>query len=332
MITSKSYRSKPPKSAIGGHWQDQVLPVLQKLKKSSGKSDLMLGPSSPFNCSDSLLREIVDMADRHNLGIHMHLLETRLQRWATRKLYRDGLGTRLHKLGVLSPRLSAAHCVWVDEREMDLMAASGASAVHNPASNLKLGSGIAPVVEMKKRGVNVSLGTDGGDTSDSYSIFEQMRLAAFLSRLNTEDSDNWVTAFDALRMGTINGAQAVPAWRGKIGKIQKGYRADLVILRPNLRLSPLNNVIHQLVFCEGGHSVDTVLVDGEIVVKGGRLTRLREETLMRRVEPISKKMRKFYSTILKSETPSAKSAVERLYRDAFNDQRNKSRRRYFRVS
>lgn len=332
MITSKSYRSRPPKAAIGDHWQDQILPVLQKLKTSSANSDLMLGPSSPFNCSDSLLREIVNMADRHDLGIHMHLLETRLQRWAARKLYRDGLGTRLHKLGVLSPRLSAAHCVWVDEREMDLLAASGASAVHNPASNLKLGSGIAPVVEMKKRGVNVSLGTDGGDTSDSYSIFEQMRLAAFLSRLNTEDSDQWVTAFDALRMGTINGAQAIPAWRGKIGKIQKGYRADLVILRPDLRLSPLNNVIHQLVFCEGGHSVDTVLVDGEIVVKGGRLTRLREETLMRRVEPISKKMRKFYSTIRQSETPSAELVVERLYRDAFNDQRRSYRRRDFRAS
>ena len=325
MISSKSSRSRPPKAAIGHRWQDQVLPVLQYLRKSTATSDLMLGPSSPFNCSDSLLREIVDMAERHDLGIHMHLLETRLQRWAARKLYRDGLGTRLHKLGVLSRRLSAAHCVWLDEREMDLMAASGASAVHNPASNLKLGSGVAPVVELKKRGVNVSLGTDGGDTSDSYSIFEQMRLAAFLSRLNTEDTDQWVTAFDALCMGTINGAQAIPAWRGKIGKIQKGYRADLVILRPDLRLSPLNNVIHQLVFCEGGHSVDTVLVGGEIVVKGGRLTRLREETLMRRVEPISKKMRKLYSTILKSETPSAESAVKRLYRDAFKDQRRNFR-------
>lgn len=94
-----------------------------------------------------------------------------------------------------------------------------------------------------------------------------MRLAAFLSRLNTEDSDQWVTAFDALLMGTINGAQAIPAWRGKIGRIQKGYRADLLILQPTLRLTPLNDVIHQLVFCGGGHSVDTVLVDGKIVVR-----------------------------------------------------------------
>ena len=84
--------------------------------------------------------------------------------------------------------------------EIDLLAAAGVSVVHNPASNLKLGSGIAPVAEMKRRGVNVALGTDGGDTSDTYSIFDQMRLAAFLSRVNTTKADDWVTAADALRM------------------------------------------------------------------------------------------------------------------------------------
>jgi cytosine/adenosine deaminase-related metal-dependent hydrolase len=298
-------------------WQDQIAPILQYLKKSSTNSALMLGPSSPFSCSDALLREVVEMAEQYDLGIHTHLLETKLQRWGTRKLYPDGLGNRLHKLGLFSRRLSAAHCVWVNEREMDLMAASSVSAVHNPASNLKLGSGIAPVVEMKKRGVNVALGTDGGDTSDSYSIFEQMRLAAFLSRVTTEDSDQWVTALDALRMGTINGAQAIPAWRGKIGRIQKGYRADLVILRPNIRLSPLNDVINQLVFCEGGHSVDTVLVDGRIVVKGGRLTRVREEVVMHNVEPISKKMRNHYRGILQTGPQSGELAVRRLYREMF---------------
>ena len=320
MIPAKSSRSRLPKARVGERWQNQVLPVLQYIRKSSTISDLMLGPSSPFNCSDSLLREVVETAEQHDLGIHMHLLETRLQRWGARKLYyKDGLGQRLDKLGVLSGRLSAAHCVWLNEKEMDLMASSGASAVHNPASNLKLGSGVAPVVELKRRGVNVSLGTDGGDTSDSYSIFDQMRLATFLSRIKTEDSDHWVTAFDALRMGTINGAEAIPAWRGKIGKIQKGFRADLVILRPNLRLSPLNDVIHQLVFCEGSHSVDTVLVDGKVVVRGGRLTRVREEMLMRKVAPISKKMRKRYSAILRSEARNGESSLQKLYRNAFKD-------------
>ncbi len=321
MIASKSSKSRPRERVDKAPWQDQVLEVLDHVRSSSTLSGLMLGPSSPFNCSDSLLREVAHMAQQYDIGIHTHLLETRLQRWGARKLYKGGLGARLHRLGFFSPRLSAAHCVWLDEREMDLMASSGATVVHNPASNLKLGSGIAPVVEFKKRGVNVSLGTDGGDTSDTYCIFDQMRLAAFLSRLTRENSDQWLTAFDVLRMGTINGAQAIPLWRGKIGKIAKGYRADLVILRPHLFMSPLNNVIHQLVFCGGGQSVDTVLVDGKIVVRGGRLTGVHEEELVRKVEPISKKMRRIYRAIVKNAPHSAESAIPRLYQKVFKDEK-----------
>jgi cytosine/adenosine deaminase-related metal-dependent hydrolase len=198
---------------------------------------------------------------------------------------------------------------------MDLVAQSGASVIHNPASNLKLGSGIAPVMELKRRGVNVAIGTDGGDTSDSYSVFEQMRLAAFLSRLNTANADHWLTATDALRMGTVNGANAIPAWRGKVGKIKKGYRADLVILSPHIRLRPMNDVIHQLVYCEAGHSVDTVLVDGKVVVRNGRLTFVDEKALVRAVEPISAKMYRIY----RCRNPLADKtdlAVQRLYRRA----------------
>src|SRR5918994_5365898 len=117
-----------------------------------------------------------------------------------------------------------------------------------------------------------------------------MRLAGFLSRLNTAAADDWLTATDALRMGTVNGANAIPAWRGKFGKIKKGYRADLVILNPYIRLQPMNDVIHQLVYCEGGHSVETVLVDGKVVVRNGRLTAVGEKALVREVEPVSAKM------------------------------------------
>jgi 5-methylthioadenosine/S-adenosylhomocysteine deaminase len=188
--------------------------------------------------------------------------------------------------------------------------------VHNPASNLKLGSGIAPVAQLKARGVNVALGTDGGDTSDSYSIFEQMRLAAYVSRVVAEDPDNWITASDAIKMGTANGAQAVPAWRGKVGKIKPGCRADLVLLRPNLRLRPLRDIVHQLVFCEGGQSVDTVLVDGKVVVEGGRLVGVDEESLIRRVEPISRKMFRLYNRVKKTPDRSQQTTRE-LYKKSF---------------
>ena len=296
-------------------WKEEVLAVLARLRRSSTSSGLMLGPSSPMNCSDGLLREVVRFAEQYDLGIHTHLLETRLQAWTAHKIYQKPMCAHLAEIGFLSPRVSTAHSIWLEESEMDLLASSGASAVHNPASNLKLGSGVAPVAKLKARGVNVALGTDGGDTSDSYSIFEQIRLAAFLSRIAAEDPESWITAPDALRMGTVNGAQAIPAWRGKIGEIKPGYRADLVLLKPSLRLRPLRDIIHQLVFCEGGQSVDTVLVDGKIVVEGGRLVNVDEKSLIRRVEPISKKMYRLYGLIKKK--PDPQRITRDLYKKSF---------------
>ena len=297
-------------------WKEEVLTVLAHLHRAGTHSGIMLGPSSPMNCSDGLLREVVEFAAQYDLGIHTHLLETRLQAWTARKIYGKTICAHLAEIGFLSARLSTAHSIWLGEKEMDLLASAGASAVHNPASNLKLGSGIAPVAKLRAHGVNVALGTDGGDTSDSYSIFEQIRLAAYLSRVVAEDPDGWITALDALKMGTANGAQAVPAWRGKIGKIKPGYRADLLILKPSLRLRPLRDIVNQLVFCEGGQSVDTVLVDGKIVVEGGRLTGVDEKALIRRVEPISKRMYRLYTRIKKKSDLSRQTAYE-LYKKSF---------------
>jgi 5-methylthioadenosine/S-adenosylhomocysteine deaminase len=316
LATQSPNRRNAAKQTSPEPWKEEVLAVLARLRRARTHSGIMLGPSSPMNCSDGLLREVVKLAEQHDLGIHTHLLETRLQAWAARKIYKKTICAHLAEIGFLSSRLSTAHSIWLDEREMDLLASSGASVVHNPASNLKLGSGIAPVAQLKARGVNVALGTDGGDTSDSYSIFEQMRLAAYVSRVVAEDPDNWITAFDAIKMGTANGAQAVPAWRGKVGKIKPGYRADLVLLKPSLRLRPLRDIVHQLVFCEGGQSVDTVLVDGKVVVEDGRLVGVDEESLIRRVEPISRKMFRLYNRVKKTPDRSQQTTRE-LYKESF---------------
>ena len=315
LLNSRRSNRNRAQGAGGDPWQAEMLPVLEYLRNTSTPSSLMLGPSSPQNCSDALLRAVVRTAERYDLGIHTHLLETVIEHWGGRRLYRSGIVHRMKKLGLLSSRLSVAHGVWLDDREMDMLAASGASVVHNPASNLKLGSGIARIAELKKRGVNVALGTDGGDTSDSYSIFEQMRLAAFLSRIGKVAPDRWVTAADAFKMATFGGANAIPAWREKIGSISTGYRADLVILTPQLRLQPLNDAIHQLVFCETGQSVDTVLVDGKVVVRDGRLTGVDERALINAVAPLSKNMFRIYSRI-DTRRDGAEASVERLYRIA----------------
>ena len=315
MATQPKRKSTPQKTSPEP-WKNQVLTVLARLRRGRTLSGIMLGPSSPMNCSNDLLREVVKVAEQFDLGIHTHLLETRLQSWAAHKLFKKPLCVHLADIGFLSSRLSAAHSVWVDEREIDLLAASGTSVVHNPASNLKLGSGIAPIAKLKARGVNVALGTDGGDTSDAYSIFDQMRLAAYLSRITQEDAGDWITARDALCMATINGAAAVPHWRGKLGEIKPGLRADLVLLKPNLRLRPLRDIVHQLVFCETGASVDTVLVDGKVVLAQGRLIGVDEKALLRRVEPISRKMHRLYARVRKKPDPWQRT-IHELYKKSF---------------
>src|SRR5206468_3871351 len=126
ILTAKSRNTKTSDTSIDLSWQKQVLEILEYIRTSCRTSGLILGPSSPFNCSDSLLREIVRFAEKYDLGVHTHLLETRLQRWGARKLYPRGLGERLRRLGFLSSRLSAAHCIWLDDKEIDLMASSRA--------------------------------------------------------------------------------------------------------------------------------------------------------------------------------------------------------------
>lgn len=313
-------------AARPGNWRANFLALLEEARTRWPEAVLMLGPSNPLNCSDALLAEISRLSESHGFAVHTHLLETRLQRWAAARLYPKGLLPHLDDLGLLSPRLSAAHGVWLDSDGIEILARSGASMVHNPASNLKLGSGRAPVSELRRRGVNVALGTDGGDTSDSYSIFHQMRLAALLSRLDEEKPERWVTAREALRMATIGGAEAVPAWRGKVGRLKPGFRADLVILRPRLPLQPLNDCIHQLVFCDWSAFVDTVFVNGRIVVRGGKLTGLDEEALIAEVAPLSARMHRLYLRV-KARANETVSRIERLYARAVARNGAKSLRR-----
>jgi cytosine/adenosine deaminase-related metal-dependent hydrolase len=315
-LTLQSKRQRRAHKPSPEPWKDEVLAMLARLRRGETTAGLMLGPSSPMNCSDNLLRDVVRTAEQNELGIHTHLLETRLQAWGAHQVYGKSLCAHLADIGFLSDRLSTAHGVWLTDRDIALLARAGASVVHNPSSNLKLGSGIAPVAKLTAHGINVALGTDGGDTSDAYSIFDQMRLAAYLSRVTQENPAAWITAVDALRMATVNGAHAMPHWRGKLGRIAPGYRADLVLLKPSLRLQPLSDIVHQLVFCENGQSVDTVLVDGKIVVEHSRLVNVDEASVIRAIEPLSRKMARFYARV-KGKPDPGRQMAEQLYKKSY---------------
>lgn len=247
----------------------------------------IVGPSSIHTCSDWLLGQCLSISDEMGTGIHTHFLETRLEA-SQRSDNGETPMQRAFRLGLLNPKVSFAHAVHLLDSELDMLARGKATVVHNPCSNMKLGSGFARVREMLDRGINVALGSDGGDTSDGYSIFDQMKMAAFMKRCLDHDFNNWISAKEVFIMATTGGAKCLNINAGKIGP---GYLADICILKPGIRMWAGLNPVQTLVFAENGASVDTVLVNGEIILEKGKSALISESELKGKVKQLAEKVR-----------------------------------------
>jgi 5-methylthioadenosine/S-adenosylhomocysteine deaminase len=226
-----------------------------------------LGPTIPLHCSDEFLLGCRDLAKDFDAGIQMHLAESKVQATAGITRYGKTLATHLDSLGLICPRFVGAHGVWLDDDDLKLMRDRGASIAHNPGSNLRLGSGIAPAAKMRDLGLTFGIGTDGSASSDNQNMFEAMRAAAFVSRMHSADPENWLSTWDVLHAATLGGAQLMGMER-VIGQISAGFKADLVFLDlANVNFVPLNNTANQIVNCEDSSAVKNVMVDGRLVLK-----------------------------------------------------------------
>ena len=180
--------------------------------------------------------------------------------------------------------------MWLSDRDIDLLAESRAAISHNPLSNLYLGSGVARVPELRRRGVPVGIGSDGPNCGSTLSHFEVMKLAAVLHRPGEKEADRWVGPRDAFRMATIDGARALGLDRA-IGSIEEGKQADLVLLdAASPEFVPLNDPLWQLVFGQSGRAVDTVIVAGEVVYEGGRPTRFDVSDLLKEADEVGRRL------------------------------------------
>ena len=242
-----------------------------------------LGPTIPLHCSDELLRDCRDLGREWDLPLQTHLAESRIQAVLGMQRYGRSLTVHLGSLGILGPTMSAAHAIWIDEDDMRRLADAGAVAVHNPLSNLRLGSGVAPVARLRAHGVQVALGTDAANTSDSQSMFEGIRLAAYLSRVRDPDPDRWLSVDDALGMATAGGAAAL-GFGDAIGRIAPGARADLVVLdMRHINSVPLHDAALQVVNGENGQAIESVMIAGRWVLKDGTMQTVDEARLRQRV-------------------------------------------------
>lgn len=248
------------------------------LAQEGGLVRAIATPSAPQRCSPELLAAVRETADALALPVMIHVHETRTQAVGARQTFGRGMIAHLDALGFLKARTSIIHGVWLDDDDLARIARAGATVQHNPASNLKLGSGVAPVRAMLAQGVNVSLASDGCGSIDTVSMQPNVMLAALLSTLRGEPED-WLSATEALHAATRGGAAAL-GLEDEIGRIAPGYRADIVLYdmtRPPF--VPLNDAVRQLVYAGPAANVATVLVDGRIVFEDGRLTLVDEDAL-----------------------------------------------------
>jgi guanine deaminase len=240
-----------------------------------------IAPTIPLHCSDAFLIRCNDLARAYGLPLQTHLAETKAQAVLALQKYGKTLTAHLDALGLLGPRLSAAHAIWLDNDDLSRLSDNGASVVHAPVSNMRFGSGLAHLRPMLERGINVGVATDAANSSDQLNMFEAARLAALISRVQTPDFEAWLGPDDVLRMATIGSARAM-GFDGTIGEIAPGYKADIVFLDlGHINYVPCHDLVTQIVFTENGAAVDSVLIGGRLVLDHGRLTTIDEKKLRR---------------------------------------------------
>lgn len=242
---------------------------------SSGRLRILAGPGGVQWCSDELLAGLAESARRNETGFHIHLLETGLQREVCEHRFGQSPIEAMADRDLLWAGTSLPHSVWIEPEEIEIIASTGATVVHNPAANLRLGSGRCPVPGLLEAGANVALGTDGSASSDNQNSWEMVKLASLVHN----DGQHWVSAGQALTMATSAGARVLdPASTG--GVLAEGAPADIALLdRQSAGLAGAQEIEASLALSESGRSVRHVVVDGRVVVEDGRCLTVDEEAV-----------------------------------------------------
>lgn len=237
---------------------------------ADGRIRVHLGPHGVYTCPPGFLRDIADAARDLGLRLHMHLAETRGEVEASRERFGATPVQVAADAGILDAGCLAAHAVWVDDSDIDLLAETGAGVSHNPRSNMKLASGVAPVGLLRSAGIPVGIGTDGAASTNQLTMLEEMRTASLLQKVTRSDATQ-LPAAEVLRMATIEGARALGTG-DTIGTLTPGKRADVVALRPDRAgTTPVHDPLSTIVYSAQDQDIDRVYCDGRLVVDGGQV-------------------------------------------------------------
>ncbi len=241
----------------------------------------MFGPHSLYTCGMDILAKVAEQAKRFGVVVHTHLLETKIERDDIVRLNGKQPFEVLKETGLLELPLLAAHSIYLNDEETDMAAASPFTAVHTPGSNLKLASGIAPVWDFLQHDIAVALGTDGAASNNNLDMFEEMRLAALIHKVDKFDA-TMVSAYQALYMATRGGARAVGLEK-ELGQLTPGFKADIILVdNNNPHMTPQHNVVANLVYSAGAADVTHTMVDGRWLMRDRTLESMDETAVLKR--------------------------------------------------
>lgn len=249
--------------------------------QADGRITTMFGPHAPYTCPPEPLQEVMRLAKQYDLPIHIHLAETKEEVITMRERYQQTPTQYLYELGLFEQlHVMLAHSVHLTKRDIQYLKGMRGGVIHNPVSNLKLGCGIAPITEMKQQGITVGLGTDGAGSATTLDMFQEIKAATWLQKLDYGDP-TVLPAYQSLQMATIESAKLL-AIDHETGSLEAGKKADMILIdlnRPHLQ--PVHNIVSLLAYSVNGADVDTTIVNGKILMQNRQLLTLDEQEVMR---------------------------------------------------
>lgn len=258
---------------------------------ADGRIKVFFGPHSPYTASEELLIKVRELADEYNMGIHIHVSET--QKEIDDVSAEKGLRPfeYLDKIGFLGPDVVAAHSVWLSDEEIEIIKKNNVKISHNPCSNMKLASGIAPVSKLIENDICVSIGTDGASSNNNLDLIEELKTASLLQKVSTLDP-KVLTSDEAVAMGTIKGAETL-GLESEIGSIEVGKKADIILIDTNSAnmVPDSSSLSSNIIYSANGSNVDTTICDGKILMENKKLTVLDEEEIYKKARQAIKELK-----------------------------------------
>lgn len=259
---------------------------------ADGRIKVFFGPHSPYTASEELLKEVRKLADENNIGIHIHVSET--QKEIDDVSAEKGLRPfeYLDSIGFLGPDVVCAHSVWLSDNEIEIIKEKDVKISHNPCSNMKLASGIAPVSKLLENDICVAIGTDGASSNNNLDLIEELKTASLLQKVATLDP-KVLTSDESLAMGTINGARAL-GLEDEIGTVEVGKKADLILIDTNSAnmVPDSSNLSSNIIYSANGSNVDTTICNGQILMENRKLTTLDEQDIYKKAKEALDELKK----------------------------------------